>query len=136
MPVRMAPTWLPMAASPVRAGFPSPAQDFMAQRIDLARELLPHPHCTFILRLTGDSMEGVGMFDGDLLVVDKSLQAGHNDIVVAEVDGEFTCKRLVQQRGQLALHAENPAYPDILQADCETMTVWGVVTCCIKRFRC
>lgn len=78
-----------MAAASVRAGFPCPAADFAVTRIDLAKELVQHPLCTFILRLTGDSMEGAGMYDGDLLVVDKILKPEHGDIVVAEVDGKF-----------------------------------------------
>ena len=126
---------LPMAASPVRGGFPSPAEDFAVTRIDLAKELVQHPLCTFILRLTGDSMEGAGMFDGDLLVVDKYLKPEHGDIVVAEVDGEFTCKRLYMRNGQFMLRPENPTYPDIRPKDGQQIEIWGVVTSSVKRHR-
>lgn len=126
---------LPMAASSVRGGFPSPAADFAVTRIDLAKELVQHPLCTFILRLTGDSMEGAGMFDGDLLVVDKYLKPEHGDIVVAEVDGEFTCKRLYMRNGQFMLRPENPTYPDIRPKDGQQIEIWGVVTSSVKRHR-
>lgn len=126
---------LPMAASPVRGGFPSPADDFAVTRIDLAKVLMQHPLCTFILRLTGDSMEGAGMFDGDLLVVDKILNPEHGDIVVAEVDGEFTCKRLHMRNGQFMLRPENPTDPDIRPKEGQHIEIWGVVTSCVKLFR-
>ena len=125
---------LPMAASPVRCGFPSPASDYSVSRIDLARELIQHPLCTFVLRLSGDSMQDAGMFDGNILLVDKILAPKHGDIVVAEVDGEFTCKRLLKVDGQYILHPENPDYPDIYPKEGQHIEVWGVVTSCIKRF--
>lgn len=130
-----APMLLPFAVNKVRGGFPSPAEDFASARIDLAKELVFHPQCTFILRLTGDSMEGVGMFDGDLLVVDKYLRPQHMDIVIAVVDGDFTCKRLHLRNDQLILHPENPTYPDIRPKPDQIVEIWGVVTSCVKRFR-
>ncbi|WP_272971629.1 LexA family protein [Comamonas terrigena] len=126
---------LPMAVSPVRGGFPSPAEDFAVTRIDLAKELTQHSLCTFILRLAGDSMQGIGMLDGDLLVVDKYLKPEHGDIVVAELDGEFTCKRLYMRNGQFMLRPENPTYPDIRPKDGQCIEIWGVVTSSVKRFR-
>lgn len=135
VPADSSPMPLPMAASPVRGGFPSPAADFAVTRIDLAKELIPHPLCTFILRLTGDSMEGAGLFDGDLLVVDKILKPEHGDIVVADVDGEFTCKRLYMRHEQFMLRPENATYPDIRPKEGQHIEIWGVVTSCIKRFR-
>lgn len=135
VPLADTPMVLPMVPGKVRAGFPSPAEDFAAARIDLAKELVFHPQCTFILRLQGDSMEGIGMFDGDLLVVDKYLRAQHGDIVIAELDGEFTCKRLLMRNDQVILHPENPTYPDIRPKPGQTMEIWGVVTSCIKRLR-
>lgn len=135
VPVEQTALVLPFIDAKVRAGFPSPAADFAVARIDLAKELIIHPQCTFILRLQGDSMIGAGMFDGDLLVVDKYLRPNHGDIVVAEVDGEFTCKRLFMRNDMLILQPENPTYPDIRPKPGQTVEIWGVVTSCVKRFR-
>ncbi|WP_313569994.1 LexA family protein [Comamonas terrigena] len=135
VPAIVSPMPLPMAVSPVRGGFPSPAEDFAVTRIDLARKLTQHSLCTFILRLSGDSMEGAGIFDGDLLVVDKYLKPIHGDIVIAELDGEFTCKRLHIRNGQFMLRPENPTYPDIRPKDGQSIEIWGVVTSSVKLFR-
>lgn len=134
-PGNAASLFLPLAGSSVRAGFPSPAEDFTSARIDLSKELIAHPQCTFILRVSGDSMESAGILDNSLLVVDKYLRPEHGDIVVAEVDGEFTCKRLLLRNDQLILRAENPTYPDIRPKDGQTIVVWGVVTASITRHR-
>lgn len=88
------PLELPMVHGCVRAGFPSPAEDFGVTRFDLAKSLIQHPATTFVMPLRGDSMINAGLFDGDWLVVDKVLRPQHEDIVIAELDGEFTCKRL------------------------------------------
>lgn len=84
---------LPFADQGVRAGFPSPAQDYMTDSIDLNRELIRHPATTFYARASGDSMKDCGIDDGDLLVIDKALEPHDGDIVVAFIDGEFTLKR-------------------------------------------
>ncbi|WEM01043.1 LexA family protein [Delftia tsuruhatensis] len=126
---------LPAPDSPVRAGFPSPAEDFSCARIDLAKIMVKHPQCTFLLRVRGDSMIGAGIFDGDLLVVDKYLRPRHGDIVVAEVDGDFTCKRFWARYDQVMLRAENPTYPDIRAKEGQQLEIWGVVTCAVKSFR-
>lgn len=128
-------TSLPAPGSPVRAGFPSPAEDFSCARIDLAKIMVKHPQCTFLLRVRGDSMIGAGIFDGDLLVVDKYLRPQHGDIVVAEVDGDFTCKRFWARYDQVMLRAENPTYPDIRAKEGQQLEIWGVVTCAVKSFR-
>jgi len=128
-------TPLPAPGSPVRAGFPSPAEDFSCARIDLAKIMVKHPQCTFLLRVRGDSMIGAGIFDGDLLVVDKYLRPQHGDIVVAEVDGDFTCKRFWARYDQVMLRAENPTYPDIRAKEGQQLEIWGVVTCAVKSFR-
>lgn len=125
---------LPLAACSVRAGFPSPAEDFAAKRIDLTAELVRHPQATFLVRVAGDSMREAGIDDGDLLVVDRALKPRHGCIVVAVVDGEFTVKHLHQKFGRTRLRAANPTYPDITPQDGQTIEVWGVVTSCIKRF--
>lgn len=85
---------LPVAAAPVRAGFPSPADDYLDDAISLDGYLISDPAATFLVRVRGDSMRGAGIDEGDLLVVDKGLTANHGDIIIAVVDGEFTVKRL------------------------------------------
>jgi len=134
-PIEASEVFLPMAASKVRAGFPSPADDFAQTRIDIAKLLIFHPSCTYFLKLAGDSMIGAGLFDGDLLVVDKYMRPKHGDIVVAELDGEFTCKRYLCRNGTFLLHPENPTYPDIRPKPEQTIEIWGVVTSSVKRFR-
>ena len=84
---------IPLAQSSVKAGFPSPAQDYMSEEIDLNRLLIPHPEATFFVRISGDSMMDAGILDGDLAVVDKSLDASDGDFVIAFVDGDFTIKQ-------------------------------------------
>lgn len=125
---------LPMAGDKVRAGFPSPAEDFAVNRVDLTQELVTHPQATFLLRVSGDSMRDAGIFDGDTLVVDKAVKPRHGHIVVAVVDGEFTVKQLYQRAGRVKLRAANPTFPDITPKEGQTIQVWGVVTSCIKRF--
>ena len=125
---------LPMAGDKVRAGFPSPAEDFAVNRVDLTQELVTHPQATFLLRVGGDSMRDAGIFDGDTLVVDKAVKPRHGHIVVAVVDGEFTVKHLYQRAGRVKLRAANPTFPDITPKDGQTIQVWGVVTACIKKF--
>ncbi|WP_052263104.1 LexA family protein [Chromobacterium violaceum] len=93
---------LPLVLSPVRAGFPSPADDYLDDNINLHDYLVTDPPATFIVRVRGDSMIGAGIAAGDLLVVDKGLTANHGDIVIAVLDGEFTVKRLHRMRGRCA----------------------------------
>lgn len=118
----------------VCAGFPSPAEDLGAQRIDLTQMLVVHAQATYFLRASGQSMVEAGIFDKDILVVDRAIKPRHNHIVVAVVDGDFTVKRLYQRAGHLKLKAANPMYPDIVPQDGQTIEVWGVVTSCIKQF--
>lgn len=125
---------LPLAGSRVTAGFPSPADDFTVKRIDLTEVLITHPQATFLLRVSGTSMQDAGIFDGDMLVVDKAIKPRHGHIVVAVVDGEFTVKYLHQRAGRTWLRAANPTFPDIRPKDGQTIEVWGVVSSCIKRF--
>ena len=120
----------------VQAGFPSPAEDLGAHRIDLAKVLIKHPQATYFLRVSGHSMTEAGIFDKDLLVVDKAIKPQHGHIVVAIVDGEFTVKRLHQRAGQVKLKAANPTFPDITPKEGQTIEIWGVVTSAIKQFSC
>jgi len=118
----------------VQAGFPSPAEDLGAQRIDLAQLLIKHSQATYFLRASGHSMTGVGIFDNDILVVDRAVKPRHNHIVVAVVDGDFTVKQLYQRLGRIKLKAANPTFPDITPKDDQTIEVWGVVTASVKQF--
>lgn len=126
--------YLPLADCSVRAGFPSPAEDFTGKRLDLSAMLVEHPQATFVLRVAGTSMVEHGIGDGDMIVVDRSIQARHGHIVVAVIEGEFTVKSLYSVGGIVRLKAGNPTYLDIIPRECETLQIWGVVTACIKRF--
>ena len=118
----------------VCAGFPSPAEDLGAQRIDLTQLLVTHSQATYFLRATGHSMVEVGIFDKDILVVDRAIKPRHGHIVVAVVDGDFTVKQLYQRQGRIKLRAANPTFPDIVLKDGQNLEIWGVVTASIKQF--
>jgi len=119
--------------TPVHAGFPSPADDYRENKLDLNELVIQHPEATFYVRVSGDSMRLAGIDTGDILVVDRAKSAIHNAIVVAIVDGEFTVKRLVIRGEELYLMPENPHYPPLKIAGEMEFQVWGVVTYCIKR---
>lgn len=128
---------LPVFSHGVSAGFPSPADDYVEDVIDLNRHLIVQGHeaSTFILRVEGWSMIGAGIHDGDEVVVDRALEAGQGDIVVAVVNGELTIKRLGKVDGHIALLPDNPHFKPVLLNDGETMEVWGVVTRCLRNLR-
>ena len=119
----------------VSAGFPSPAQDHYRGPIDLNENLILDRTSTFILKVAGDSMIGAGIFDGDQILVDRSIQPGLGDVVVAIVDGELTLKTLARSTGGLILRAENPAYRSIPLEGEQELTIWGVVTYNIHQHR-
>ena len=118
----------------VCAGFPSPAEDLGAQRIDLTQVRITHPQATYFLRASGHSMVEAGIFDKDILVVDRAIKARHNHMVVAIVDGDFTVKQYYQRAGRIKLKAANPTFADIVPREGQTLEVWGVVTSSIKQF--
>ena len=128
MPKTLKSELYPLFSHSISAGFPSPASDYIDQRLDLTQYLGMHSEATFFLRVQGDSMQGAGIFDGDLLIVDRSVQAKSGNVVVAVVDGEFTVKRLQRRAGVTWLKAENPAYPPIELRDGQELEVWGVVS--------
>ena len=134
VPLSSSPLLAKLLISRVCAGFPSPAEDLGAQRIDLTQVLITHPQATFILRARGHSMVEAGIFDNDLLVVDRAIVPRHRHIVVAVVDGDFTVKRLYQLGGRIKLQAANPTFPEIVPNEGQLLEVWGVVTACIKQF--
>lgn len=116
----------------IQAGFPSPAEDLGAKRIDLTAQLVKHPQATFLMKARGESMREAGIFDGDILLVDKAITPRNGHIVVAVVDGEFVCKQLQLRAGRMKLKAANPCFPDIVPKEGQVVEVWGVVTTAIK----
>lgn len=126
---------LPQVQGTVPAGFPSPAADFQVKRQDLNELLITHPAATFFWQARGLSMQEAGIADGDILVVNRALTAKHGDIVVAEVDGDFTVKYLHRRAGQVSLRASNQTFAPIMFKEGQMMTICGVVTATIKRFR-
>ncbi|MCH4209169.1 LexA family protein [Bifidobacterium sp.] len=122
------PAPLPMALESIHAGFPSPAQDDFIDGFSFDEQVTAHPAATYIVTVAGDSMQNAGIWDGDLLVVDRALEARHGDVVVALLGGELTVKRLWLHDASPVLHAENPEYPDFHPAPDEDLAIWGVVT--------
>lgn len=118
----------PLAGPPASAGFPSPADDYLDGELDVAQYLVRNPSATYFMRAAGRSMDGAGISDGDLLVVDRSLEARDGHIVIAALDGEFTVKRLRQSGGRAWLQAENKDYPPLELNETSDFRVWGVVT--------
>jgi DNA polymerase V len=119
---------LPLAVCRVEAGFPSPADDYMEGSLDLNKHVIKHPSATYFVRASGDSMTGAGIFDGDLLIVDRSLEPVHGKIAIVEVDGQLTVKRLYKLNGRTLLQPENESYPPIELQEGNEVVVWGVVT--------
>ena len=118
---------IPLLNDSVSAGFPSPADDYTEENIDLNEHLISNPFSTFFLRVKGESMINAGIKDKDLIIVDKSLIAKPGDIVIAMIDGEFTIKRLSIENDELYLKAENHNYPDFSFKDHIDVQIWGVV---------
>ena len=125
---------IPLYTSHVRAGFPTPADDYIEEMLDLNQYLIKNPSSTFIVRVSGDSMVGIGIRSGSLLIVDRSIEPSHNKIVIAALSGELTVKRLVLSQEKVSLVAENPDYPTIDVTDELDMVIWGVVTNMIQAF--
>lgn len=119
---------LPLYSSYVQAGFPSPADDHMEAKIDLNQYLVKHPSATFLLKAAGESMIGAGIFPGDILVVDRSIEATDGKVIIAAVDGQLTVKRLSRAQGKVRLLPENDAFPEIEINDGTELNIFGVVT--------
>lgn len=118
----------PLYSSHVKAGFPSPADDYIESYLDLNTRLIKHPAATFFVTASGDSMTGAGIHSGDMLIVDKSLNAMHGKIVIAAINGELTVKRLSRLKGRVQLLPENNQYQPIDITDEHDLVIWGVVT--------
>ena len=122
-------------AEAIHAGFPSPAADHAGERIDMAREMTPHPETTFYAHVQGDSMRDAGIFDGDIVVVDRSLDPKNGDFIVAYIDGEYTIKEFkMDDTGQCAwLIPHNPDFQPIQVTAESNFQVWGVITFAIHK---
>lgn len=125
---------LPLAEDGVSAGFPSPADDFLDLSIDLNEEFIRNKSATFFARVKGDSMKDAGISEGDLLIVDKSLEPKNNKIAVCFIDGEFTVKRITIEKDLIWLVAENKRYAPIKVTKDNDFIIWGIVTNVIKSF--
>lgn len=112
----------------VRCGFPSPAEGLGQSRIDLNHILIRQPEATFYMQVRGESMRDAGIADGDFIIVDRSIEARHGDIVVAVVDGEFTVKTLCRTRERTSLQPANPDFTEMHLQEGQEMQIWGVVT--------
>ena len=126
-------TELPMSLTEVMAGFPSPADDFLESSLDLNEYLVTNPPSTFLVRVSGLSMQDGGIFPGDILVVDRSLNAEHGKIIVAVLDGEMTVKRLMKGAEGWLLQAENCRFKSIRIGEKSELTVWGVVVAVVRK---
>ncbi len=120
----------------VQAGFPSPAEDLCAKRIDVFEHLVRNPEATYQMRVRGQSMRGEGIFDGDILLIDRAITPRSGHIVVAVIDNEFLVKKLlISTTGQLKLKAGNSDFPDVIPRDGQTIEIWGVVLTAFKQFQ-
>lgn len=121
--------YLPLLySSQVACGFPSPAEDYIETPLDLNEHLVSKPAATFFVKAKGDSMIGAGIFEGDLLIVDRSVNPMSGQVILAVVNGEFTLKRLFKSRGEIWLKPENPKFKPIQIIEDVEFQVWGVVT--------
>ena len=117
----------------ISAGFPSPAEDFKEARISIDQEVVKNETATFYARVSGDSMQGAGLDDGDLLVIDRSLQPQHDKIAVCFIDGEFTVKRLKVDKDAVYLMPENKKYKPVKITEENQLVIWGLVTYVVKK---
>ncbi len=114
--------------SSVAISFGSPASESGVTRLDLNDILIRHPQAAFLMRIAGDSMRGAGVEDGDLALVDRALNAVHGQVVIAIVNDEFVCRRLVRRGTELRLQAADPACPDWIAGEGQELQIWGVIT--------
>ncbi len=117
---------IPLAKETISAGFPSPAEDYIEPGIDLNKYLINNPISTFFLRVSGNSMNNAGIYNNDLLIIDRSINAKPGNIVVALLDGEFTLKRLIKERNNYYLKADKGNYPAISLYEYIDIQIWGV----------
>lgn len=125
----------PLFAVPIQAGFPSPADDFLEKTLDLNKYLIKHPAATFFVKVQGSSMEDANIFQGDILVVDRSQSAEDNTIIIAVLNGEFTVKRIKTNKNKISLEAANKSFSPIEISPDIDFEIWGVVTYIIHKAR-
>ena len=125
---------LPLVGPRVAAGFPSPADDYMEDYLDLNQLLISEKESTYLVRVKGESMINIGIFPNDILIVDRSRDPMDGDIVIAVLDGELTVKRLVIRGNRITLVAENKKFPPIVVREDQEFLVWGIVTHCIHSY--
>jgi DNA polymerase V len=125
--------YLPLYTTPVSAGFPSPADDYIDRKLDLNEFLISHPAATFFMRVEGSSMIDAGIHSGDILVVDRALEPSDNRIIIAALNGELTVKRVKRIGSRLYLVPENRDFEPIEVAPGMQFEVWGVVTCVLHQ---
>ncbi|MEM1282938.1 MAG: translesion error-prone DNA polymerase V autoproteolytic subunit [Chlamydiota bacterium] len=129
----VAPAPLPEFSSAVQAGFPSPADDYVERQLDLNELMVQHPAATFFVRVEGESMRDAGIHAGDILVVDRSVEATNGKIVVAVINGEFTVKRFTNDATGAYLVPENPDFPKLKVDENSEFQIWGIVMYVIHR---
>ena len=122
-----------LAQEKISAGFPSPADDFKELRISIDQEVVRNEEATFYARVSGESMQGAGLDDGDLLVIDRSIEPKNGKIAVCCIDGEFTVKRLKVVEDGVFLIPENPKYQPIKVTEENELIIWGIVTYVVKK---
>jgi DNA polymerase V len=133
-PLGCKPQAVPLLLHKIAAGFPSPAADYVEASLDLNAYLIQHKAATFMFEVTGDSMINAGIFSGDKVAVDRSIEPRHRHIVVAVVDSEYTIKRLYRRAGRVELRPENPAYAPIVMGAETQLEIWGVVVGVVRRY--
>jgi DNA polymerase V len=124
----------PLSICKVQAGFPSPALDYTEDALDLNQYLIKHKAASFMFSVEGQSMRDAGIVDGDKVVVDRSVEAKHNNIVIAVVEGDYTIKQLYKRRERIELRAENPAFQPIVFTEFSKLEIWGVVVGVVRRY--
>ena len=126
---------VPYILSRISAGFPSPADDYIENNLSISELLIKNQLSTFLMKTSGETMIEAGINDGDVLVVDRSLEARSRDIVIAIFEGNLTVKRLIiKADGSAILKSENPLYKNILISEYTELEIWGVVTSAIHQF--
>ena len=127
------PVELPFITAGIKAGFPSPAADFDETKISLDAVLVKNREATFYAKASGTSMTGAGIDDGDILVIDRSLEPRNNKVAVCLLDGEFTVKRIKVSKEEMFLMPENKAFEPIKITDENQLIIWGIVTYVVKK---
>ncbi len=126
---------IPLVEETISAGFPSPADDYIEPGIDLNKHLIKNPISTFFLRVSGNSMNNAGIYNNDLLIIDRSINPNHGHIVVAILDGEFTLKRLIREKDNYYLKADKENYPAINLYEYTDIQIWGVAIYSIHKLQ-